>query len=166
MTRRLNEAISILGLSLFFAAAPGSQAQVGSSAGTLVLNGGIRGTIKLNPTNCTAGPGPNFNLTGASGGGWSLLFLKASDPPGKRGAASVQLEGDGYKSYVGAVSSWGWTAKTNSGHLSEPSLNIASNGEAGRIEEVLSVVSSYNGPHSKPVKITASWSSGTCKANE
>ena len=165
MTTYLKWLGAFVGLASFFTAAAGSQAEGTGSVGTLVFSGGIHGTVKLNPANCVAGPGPTFNLTGASAGGWSLLFLKASDPPGKRGTASVQLEGDGYKSYVGAVTSWGWTAK-KSGHNPKPSLEIAANGETGTIQRLLAVESSYNGPRAKPVEVTASWNARTCKTNE
>jgi hypothetical protein len=136
------------------------------SVGTLVLSGGIQGTVRLNPSNCVSGPGASFAVTGVSGGGWSLLFLKASNPPGKKGAASVVLEGEGYRNAVGAVDEWGWYAKRNSGHVSGPSLRISSNGEVGEIKRLLPVASSYNGPRARPVQVTASWNAGTCKTNE
>ena len=159
--------VPVLGLAaLLAAAAAGSQASAGTSAGTLVLSGGIHGTVRLNSSNCVAGPGPNLNVTGVSSGGWGLLFLKASDPSGKRGAAALILEGNGYGSNVGAVATWSWNAKKNSGHSSAPSLSIASNGEAGTIRQLLSVGSSYDGPRVKPVEVTASWNAGTCKTNE
>ena len=129
-----------------------------------MLSGGIKATYKLSPANCTAGPGDSLSVVGGPGGGWESLYLTASDPkPGHRGSASVELNETGYKNSVSAVADWGWTAKNNSGHISQP-LSITSNGESGSIKTVLSVADVFDGPKIKPVTVTASWNPGTCKA--
>jgi len=161
---RLNVFVLFSALAVFAAAAPAGRAD--ASRGTLALSGGITATIKLSPANCTTGPGQTFAVNGVSAGDWGLVFLKASNPAGRQGAAVLNLEAQGFRSQDAAVAIWSWSARKNSGHLSEPSLHFSGDGQSGAISKTVPLVGSENGPTPAAVHVRATWSSGTCKASE
>jgi hypothetical protein len=162
--KRIDRSVARLVLLI---AAIGSTAVLAAAAragGTLELSGGITAHFKLDRANCVAGPGDTFSVNAGSGGGWDALSLTAFDPGvGRRGTAVVDLDETGFRNAPYAVADWGWTAHKGTGHISHP-LNIAADGKIGVFSVVLAVSDSYQGPKTRPVEVTATWSARTCKA--
>lgn len=162
--RRIDRSLVRLGILIVATGSAGAVATAAQAEGTLRLSGGITATFKLNHANCAAGPGDTLTVTAGSGGGWDALSLTAFDPTvGHRGTAGVVLNETGFKKAVSAVADWSWTARKDSGHISRP-LSITSDGEAGTFSVTLAVSDYFQAPKTRPVKVTATWGAGTCKA--
>jgi hypothetical protein len=132
--------------------------------GVLALSGGIRASIRLQPGNCTIGPGNSLTISDVSGGGWSALFLFATDPRRPYGGrAEISLEGTGYTGYTGAVDVWKWKAGADAGTVNAPSLKFGAKGASGRIVRVLTVSLTDNAPPASPVDVNVSWDAGACR---
>lgn len=143
-----------------------------AGAGTLVLTGGLKATISLDPARCSVvhnASGNSLDITpGVYVDGWSLVMVGASDPAsGQKGSASVSIDAEGYTNDAAATVDWTWTSKT-AGHVSGSQLSIASSGTAGKMNATLAVsaVHVYTGPKAKPVHVKATWAAGTCKIDK
>jgi hypothetical protein len=160
----MEQALIKLGILIVATGSCGLIANAAQARGTLKLSEGIAAVFNLSSANCVAGPGDTLSISAGKGGGWDALSLTAFDPSvGRRGTAYVDLDESGFTRAPYAVADWAWTAKKNSGHISRP-LNINSNGQGGAFSVVLGVSNYFQGaPTTRPVKIAASWSSGTCK---
>lgn len=165
ISRQTNRLLLALGFVVLVA---GSLATAGNAARAtstqlLVLSGGINATFKLDPATCAAGPGDMITVNAGSGGGWDALNLTAFDPKaGRRGTPEVELDEAGHTKAPYAVADWTWLGRKNGRHISQP-VNVSSNGQVGAFNVVLAVTDDFDGPKTKPVKVVASWGTGTCK---